>query len=247
MVDLKTKSSLVGLVINAKENSNPQEELERCQRLLVSNYKTFVATIIHDKDILENGLEKTIHLHAYIELDKKYTLKAVLSEISTLLDISLNLISIEATSNDYLLVQYLTHKNDKDKTQYPLDLVLTNDKEVFLDRWNKVYKSEEELRLEILDKCPKTDLLELVRVYGYNQINSMRGMIKDIKSESKSSVKELEDLVNLHKSKANDLEELVNNILVRLDTRLTKHEKGLLEFNDLIDRFEDILKYYNNR
>lgn len=243
--DLKIKTDKVAIVINAqKESPNPLQELEQIQSILLTLYKTFIATIIHDKDKLVNGDLKTIHLHAYIELGQKYTLKAILDTLSNSLSIDKCNIQIEPTNNDYLIVQYLTHKNDKDKTNYPIENIKTNDSELLLDKWNKTYKSEDEIRREILHKCPTTDFIELVDIYGISQVNSLRGLIKDIKAESKDSTKVLEKKINCLYVELEDIKDFTNRLITNLYSYLTKREKNLLDLDKIRSTFEDIIAYH---
>lgn len=192
--DPKHKSNIFGLVINGqKENSNPCEELEQIQKKLLEQFP-FVATIIHDKDITDNGETKRTHLHAYIELPQKSTIKGLLEELTNLLGIRAEQISIDPTNNEYLLIQYLTHKNQPSKTQYNFENIKTNDTEKLGFFYNKTYTSkEEEERLIQSSVINSKSFIELVQKIGLNNANKFRATYNQVKQEQH------EDLENLIK------------------------------------------------
>ena len=246
-MDLKSKTDKIGLVVNPKkESTNPAKELALLQSKVVKS-KNFVATIIHDRDLLENGELKTMHLHIYMELPKKCTLKAILSDFSQEYDLLLEQVSIMATNNDYLLVQYLTHKNDQDKTQYSIDNIKTNNKDSMLVKWNKTYKTEEEIKLEILAESKTTEFLELAKIYGVNQVNSLRGLIKDIRSEDKGTAKDLTRRLTIANSYCSDLADLLERFIRNCEFNLSESERKLINLNDLKTEYESIVNFYDKR
>ena len=97
MNDPKQKYNIFTCVINAdKKSTNPAEELELLQNTL-TEIQSFVATIIHDKDLTDNGEPKTIHAHAYIETNEKHTKKQFLDMLTDLLKIDRQRISVDGT------------------------------------------------------------------------------------------------------------------------------------------------------
>lgn len=132
-------------VFNADKEKSPSIESARdflsglITRLLSYNNAEFIATIIHDKDILESGEMKTIHLHAFIQYHEKATKRAILAELSEYIGIDKGLISLEGSNSEFLGVQYLTHKNDTNKYQYPFSDISTNNQELLETRWNNIY------------------------------------------------------------------------------------------------------------
>lgn len=246
-MDLKRKANKVILVVNPKkESTNPLEELMQVQSKVLK-VKDFVATIIHDKDKHENGQHKTLHLHIYMELAQKTTLKAVLSDFCEKYDLLTEQVEIDLTNNDYLQVQYLTHKNDQDKEQYPLALVQTNDVKLCYEKWNKTYKTEEEIKLEMLESAKKNDFLVLCNTYGVNMVNSLRGLIKEVKSESTSPIKDLEKKILTLETEIEDLKQLANRLINNCTYSLTKKEQNLINLNDLKKCYENIVNFYDNR
>ena len=149
MNDPKQKYNNFACVFNAdKKSTNPAEEVELLQNTLTELF-SFVATIIHDKDLTDNGEPKTIHMHAYIETSEKHTKKQFLDMLTELLKIDRERISIEGTKSDVLMLQYLTHKNQPSKAQYEVDRIITNNKELLAERMNSKYKTKEDKENEL--------------------------------------------------------------------------------------------------
>jgi len=192
------KFSYFGIVINAKkESANPYQELAHLQANLIKHKDFFVATIIHEKD-LENNLPKTIHLHAYIEFSNlKHTKKQMLELISACLKIEQNQISILPTNNDFLLVQYLTHKNDQEKYQYNFEDILTNNNELLSVKYNKTYitREEQNANLENDIRTCRT-MLEFISKQGVANAQKFRNIFNDVKAEQHLNINKMLDLDN---------------------------------------------------
>ena len=241
--DMKSKFLYFGLIINAKKESlNPEQELRTIERKVLSS-NDFTATIIHDKDLLENGQPKLIHLHAYIEKQEKATIKAILNEFTQLCDISAEQVSVEGSNNSYLLVQYLTHKNHKEKHQYDIGLISTNNKDLLLQRYEKAYQSQQEESIEILNASLQKSFIELISQYGFDKINKLRPMIKDIRAEN---IKLLQTNLNHLTRHVSDLVGFIDNLLTTLDNGLTKESKNIIGFADKVRTYENIQAIYTD-
>lgn len=197
--DPKQKYNIFTCVFNAdKKSTNPQEELALLQNFLLNSF-SFVATIIHDKDITDNGEPKTIHLHAYIELNENHTKKQFLQLLTELLKIEPNLISVEGTKSNVLMVQYLTHKNQPNKTQYPTSLVKTNNEQLFESRNNTQYKTKEQKQADLLtDIINCKSMLDFANVQGVETANKYRNLFNQIKQESKQDIESLLNQIKIY-------------------------------------------------
>ena len=212
MNDPKQKYNIFTCVINAdKKSTNPAEELALLQNTLLTDIFSFVATIIHDKDLTDNGEPKTIHTHAYIETNEKHTKKQFLDMLTELLKIDRERISIEGTKSNVLMLQYLTHKNQPSKAQYEVDRIITNNKELLIERMNTQYKTKEEKENEL-----KTDiknyktLLELMEKYGVDTANKVKGLFNQIKEEQKQDYQSLVKEIELYKIILRKIYKLLN-------------------------------------
>lgn len=205
------KFNQFGIVVNAqKESPNPSTELEQLQRLLLKS-KFFVATIIHDKDTTEQGEPKAVHLHAYIETPQKHTKKQFLSLVVALLKVESNQVSIQGDNNGFLLVQYLTHKNDQTKHQYPVEKVLTNNIELFNYKYNQKY-TDPATRAMYLIADIKTcrTLSELMDRQGLETANKYRSYFNQIKQEQQIDI---ESILTKYRQVQKVLSELVDMII----------------------------------
>lgn len=237
-----------GIVINAtKESANPLNELAPLQATLLKHKEFFVATIIHDKDKDENNYTKITHLHAYIEFaNTKHTKKQLLEQLAGLLNIDPIRISIEPTNNGFLLVQYLTHKNDQEKHQYNLEDVLTNNEELLRIRYNQIYLSKEQrdANLEYDIKTSKT-MLEFLERQGVQNAKNYRNVFNDIKKEQRL---DLDRMISLD----NKLDQFIEWLLEhkRIIENSNKDNKEVLRelniiYNEIHIRFREFFKYRN--
>lgn len=93
------------------------------------------AFILHDKDVnKDTGEVKTKHLHCVLMLEDRKRLITIIRDISKELSFNINLISIEKVNDLVGSIQYLIHRNDKEKYQYNIDDIVYqwNDKNEFL-------------------------------------------------------------------------------------------------------------------
>lgn len=181
------------IVLNAKkESTNPLQELVQYCDLLCGSYKSFVATIIHNQDHLDNGELKTIHAHAVIDTPSKSTEKQVLTMLTNLLQVNANQVQINGSNNDYLPVQYLTHKNQPNKTQYEFNLIKTNQEAMLQARYEQDYISKEERQLHLeMDLIESRTLLDFMKKQGVEIANKYRNLFIDIKKEQRVTLEGL--------------------------------------------------------
>ena len=212
MNDPKQKYNIFTCIINAdKKSTNPAKELELLQNTLLTDIFSFVATIIHDKDITDNGEPKTIHLHAYIETNEKHTKKQFIDILSELLQIDKQKISVDGTKSNVLMLQYLTHKNQPNKAQYEVDRIITNNKELLNERMNTKYKTKEQKNNDLLaDITNSNTILELAVKQGIETANKYRNTFNQIKQEQKQDYQSLIEQINLYRIILGKINKLLN-------------------------------------
>jgi hypothetical protein len=215
---MNAKSNKWFLTINAPSNEkDPSATLKSyMSTLLVYFNNAFISTIIHDKDIQEDGTPKTIHLHAFIEIGEEPTKKAFLNEIIELLGINTEQIGILATNSQYQLVQYLTHKVQTDKTPYNKELVKTNNNEEYERRYAHNYE------------LSKTDYEKLIECKTYTDLVINEGLTfanKYMKSWDRIMEEKRQDIPTLK---------------LRLDTSLQDNQYCLMELTNIIERYETL-------
>ena len=212
MNDPKQKYSIFTCVFNAdKKSTNPAEELALLQNTLLTDIFSFVATIIHDKDITNNGEPKTIHAHACIETNEKHTKKQFLNMLSELLKIDRQRISVEGTKSSILMLQYLTHKNQPDKAQYEVERIITNNKELLNERMNTQYKTKEQKQNDLLNdiKACKS-IIELADKQGIETANKFRNIFNQIKQEQKQDYQSLIEQISIYRIILGKINKLLN-------------------------------------
>ena len=211
MNDPKQKYNIFTCVINAdKKSTNPAEELALLQNTL-TEIQSFVATIIHDKDLTDNGEPKTIHMHAYIETNEKHTKKQFIDILSELLQIDKQKISVDGTKSNVLMLQYLTHKNQPNKAQYEVDRIITNNKELLNERMNTKYKTKEQKNNDLLaDITNCKTILELTEKQGIETANKYRNTFNQIKQEQKQDYQSLIEQINLYRIILGKINKLLN-------------------------------------
>lgn len=210
-------------------------------QLLLYNNADFVATIIHDKDTLESGEIKTIHLHAFIELKEKATKKQFLAELSEYLDIDTHLISLEGSNSAYLGVQYLTHKNQKDKYQYDTSLVKTDNRELYEQRLENVYIDPQQKIFGAMKEA-KT-MTEFIELTDIGTAQKFRNLFKDIKEEQKLSYQQVITQLERYEYNFNQLETELNLLFDVLFSVMTSTQKEIAKLDErkklILSRFFD--------
>lgn len=236
-----TQSILWLAIINDKKEATT-DEIEatlRQYQLILLNYTGFhyVFTIIHNKDP-----KKRTHLHVVIELHEKKTLKAVLGILTTLLNIEANQVGLEPSNNEFLGVQYLTHKNNKEKEPYDFKEIATNDEGELKARYEAEYVNPEERKKAIL--FGSKTIMDLLNNMTIDEAKKVLPVFKAIKEEQgydkKGLIEQLTKMRNDYRY-LYDLTQKVFDILTQHEdfkgdqAKINKHLRGLmLCFEDLL-------------
>lgn len=176
-MNLNTKTKYLNVIITHKNLDN--KFIVDLENYLKTNSVTY-AFILHDKDINEDGEQKTKHIHIVYEKAERLRLSTEINNICKHLSIKANIISIEKCSNYVGAMQYLIHKNNASKYQYSVDAIITNiDRDELqhtLDMSNKVISFE-----YLLDIISSSDnIVEIIGVLGLNNYRFYRTIIIDI-------------------------------------------------------------------
>ena len=229
-----------GIVLNApkeKATTDQVNDFFNTALTAIQNYNKikFFASIIHDKDKLDNGEPKTTHCHIVIETYEKLTQLGALKEFSNALGISKDLISVDGSNNEFLLIQYLTHKNQPTKTQYDYDQIITSNKEELELRYLNEYQDPEQKLLETLESCET--ITELAKALGPTKANSLMRLFNAMKLERDNNIQiELKAYRHIAE-KYTELYNYTENLLNTLENGLKDHEKRIINLKDFSDRF----------
>ena len=95
-------------------------------------FVTYYAYILHDRDTKldenNNVISKTIHYHLVLKFPQPKRFNSVLCNLSILLGLPLECISLRSFDNLSIALNYLIHKSDKNKFQYSIEDIFTNSK-----------------------------------------------------------------------------------------------------------------------
>lgn len=232
------------------ENSQYIATLDNFQDTLLNyNGFSFIATIIHDKDINEDGTNKLVHLHAYIETplttDKSgnktdYTKAQLITLLCDLLHTNKESISCNPTNSDILYPQYLIHKNDINKFQYSSDLVKSNNLTKYMKLINTQYNQPlDKLAIEKILVDSNT-IIEVMQQLGVDLANKYRGLYKDIKAD-KDNIREIQRLnviLDSMQLENEELHHLLNTLINRAELYLPRELKTALSLDTIKDRLE---------
>lgn len=141
------------------------------------------ALSLHDKDINEDGELKKPHIHCILRFGKQYTCNRIMNMFGE--KMARPLIFIEDEFCRYY--DYLTHKDEVDKYQYPEDQIVTDD----LSYWKREYDNHIRSPTDndnvaeniINDMIATLPTRELVKKYGreivinYKSYRNIAGMI----------------------------------------------------------------------
>ena len=174
------------------------------------------------------------------------TKKQCLETFSALLSIDPLRISVDPTNNGYLLVQYLTHKNDQDKTQYSLDLVKTNNTDLLTLKYNEIYVSptekQEQLKRDIFE-C-KT-LSQLVNKQGLENTKKFQTIFNQIKREQGLDLDRFANIIDRLEIFIDWLEE--HKRVIKSNEKINEEQlkELLLIYGEIKVRFSEFFKYKN--
>ena len=123
------RSNTYHLVVEEFDKNNNLHINER----LIGNYLknemrvNFYAFIKHDKDVDELGNNERVHFHIIIGLNTSYSKNTIICGFANGLSCNKDIISCRRIKSFCKSVQYLLHRNDKDKYQYDYLDIWTND------------------------------------------------------------------------------------------------------------------------
>lgn len=141
------------------------------------------ASILHDKDIDNNGVLKNPHYHLIIKVDKRIRGKTLLYKLVEIFKTNVENIQINECFNFISSIQYLIHKNDNDKYQYDSDYIMHNMGQalnMYLDANGKDIELTTEMIIDIVSSVQDTiDIIKSIGIYRYN---ALRNTIYDIKT-----------------------------------------------------------------
>lgn len=235
------KFNYFGIVLNAPKEKATHEQASDFFNATLSALKNynkckFFASAIHDQDKHEDGTAKTIHCHIELETFEKMTNLGALRDFCNATGVDKGLVSINGSNNLFLLVQYLTHKNDQDKHQYDYDVIKTNNAELCANLYNADYESKDDQLMRALREA--NTINDFMQIVGPSDANKYRGLFKDMKIEQHQDFQGVLDRAIKTKHEYEALYHFVDDLLITLQMSLRESEKRMIN----LDRYVKVLK-----
>lgn len=186
MANLNTKTRYINMVIR-KNNINISDYNDIILSWCNSNCENY-AYIYHKNDINRDGIKEHEHIHLVLTMKKVQRLSTILYSLTDALTI--NTIGVEIAKMDSLegSIQYLIHKNDKDKTQHDQGEIIHNyplgELETILSSDNDGVDFD---RLYTLVKQSKTNA-DIIKALGLGRYMYYRNVIKDLIDDKRNTV-----------------------------------------------------------
>lgn len=180
-------------VIEAKPNEGVKAheimtfgELETCCKELAQQLPSYYWAVLHDQDVTEEGEMKRPHIHLVLETSTRHTFLGVLRSVCSAFLVDETRVSVRECRQQPMMIRYLMHMDDPDKTPYnPFDVV-TDDPSTL----NQAITSpSQELTLDDLVKAiEKTDNpLDLARRIGLKNFKQYQRVIQELVPYVKSN------------------------------------------------------------
>lgn len=138
----------------------------------LSAYQYVYALIVHDKDVDNQGVLKTKHIHLVFECPKRHRVSFYIARLSEYFGCERNQVSVQVSNSFDGDIQYLIHKNNAHKYQYPVNAIKSNMSKEELDERlvRDIHKEVTALYiLSIVKTCrTKTDISLKLGIGIYN-------------------------------------------------------------------------------
>lgn len=203
MANLDTQCKSFNIVINMPFKFESCDDFEKVLVKFddeLSRQSMFYARIKHDCDLDNLGHHKTNHYHYVITCATRKRVSTMLYFIADSLGYSttdeLNTISVVKCDSVPLSIQYLIHKNNKDKFQYDIANIVTNYTPNELDDYMSQDNKEITTRyLYDLIMQGRTDV-EIMFIIGVGRYHLFKGAITDLRYAISRTPNSVESFVN---------------------------------------------------
>lgn len=160
-------------------------ELETCCKELAQQLPCHYWAILHDNDFNEDGEMKKPHIHLVIECNTRHTFLGALRAISGAFLVDQDRVSVRECRQQPMMIRYLMHMDDPEKTPYCAFDVVTDDPATL----NQAITSPTtDLTIdELISAITKSDTpLDLIRRIGLKNFKTYQRVIQEITPYVKS-------------------------------------------------------------
>lgn len=163
MLDLKQRINCFQIVLYGEKESNLnyfkiKEIIDSASFYSNKNY-----SICHNKDIIENGDLKKEHFHLVVKLDNAVSIENIVKALSNEREIqeaiAMQLTIVKSVKG---AIQYLIHLNHKNKYQYDINEIVSNDSDLLLYFKEENTLNEFEKIIRLIDVFKIKTLRELI-------------------------------------------------------------------------------------
>lgn len=180
-----TNKFLVVIEKHDKENNKDITELDICNYLRSKEDDVkYWAFILHDKDLNDDGVLERSHYHIVLVLNDKLGKTSVQMGFVKALMINTNCVGVRKCLDVVKSTQYLIHQNDKDKFQYDLLDIWTNDvNEMMSILFNNVssYEIDIDYLIKLTENCKS--LKQIYKQLGLIKSKEYRSLVIDLWKE----------------------------------------------------------------
>ena len=146
----------------------------------------YYSLIKHDKDINECGELEKIHFHLLIKLKNSYAKSTIVNDLAKYLKCNISIIQSRRVYSFVKCCRYLIHGNeeDKEKYQYSLSSVITNDFEEtynIITKGVSIYEFDIDYLIKLVRNC--RSMSEIYHTLGIKYSRMYRPIINDLWKE----------------------------------------------------------------
>lgn len=159
----------------------------------------FFSYILHDKDTTENGENKGLHAHLYVEALKGMSKASWLEKLSTIFGIETNAVSVEIAVSPSKCIKYLLHRlescREDGKFQYDEKEIVTNNEELFKEYLTTLeYTPLNQITLNTMKAIKsKEELFELVGFQNFKKAYDVWKIFDLEKTQTNATIKNLSE------------------------------------------------------
>lgn len=180
MANLDTKTKFVNIVVRKKDikiSVRDKYILKWCK-----DNCEFYSYIYHKHDTNPLGIIEDEHLHLVVTMKKSQRLNTTLNSFCESVSLTTLGVMIDKCNSLEGSIQYLIHKNDKDKDKHEISEIITNysDKELLNIIETEVTSlTPQRLRAMVVNAKCNYDLIEQLGINRYSQLRKVIGDIQE--------------------------------------------------------------------
>lgn len=169
--------------------------------------------ILHDKDFDENGEVKTPHFHVVSRFSCQFRKSTLINKISKYLNIPSNVVSVAKCQVLTKSIRYLTHLDFKNKYQYDLKDIKSNDYSTLICSYT--FSKEDLTAGDLIVVCQlRLSVSQLLQIIGLRNYSRYRNVINDLRQEfSSKSLNSQNEIGSLNGSSIQSLISMVSSLL----------------------------------